>query len=143
MHIRTANIHDIKALTSLMEQLGYPTTEDQMTGRLQALAAHPSYHTLVAEMDGHVVGMAGLCQSLFYEQDGCYVRIQAFVVDDYYRRKGIGQKLLEAIECWAVEQGASALVLNSGNREERNAAHQFYKQQGFEGKSTGFIKQLK
>lgn len=125
-----------------MEQLGYPTTEQQMTGRLQALAAHPSYHTLVAEMDGHVVGMAGLCQSLFYEHDGCYVRIQAFVVDDHYRRKGIGQKLLEAIECWAVEQGASALVLNSGNREERNAAHQFYKQQGFVGKSTGFSKQL-
>ncbi|MFJ7669168.1 GNAT family N-acetyltransferase [Lysinibacillus sp. NPDC097195] len=142
MNIRTANIHDIKALSLLMEHLGYPTTEEQMTVRFQALAAHPSYHTLVAEMDGHVVGMAGLCHSLFYEHDGCYVRIQAFVVDDHYRRKGIGQKLLEAIECWAVEQGASAIVLNSGNREERNAAHQFYKQHGFEGKSTGFSKQL-
>gem|GEM_PF-6746079 len=65
MHIRTANIHDIKALTSLMEQLGYPTTEDQMTGRLQALAAHPSYPTLVAEKDGHVVGMRHYARANF------------------------------------------------------------------------------
>ena len=74
--------------------------------------------------------------------------------------------MLEAIEYWAVEQGASAIVLNSGeaeriprskgiiprnrakqpqeqsNRAERNAAHQFYKQQGFVGKSTGFSKKL-
>ncbi|MGE7843025.1 GNAT family N-acetyltransferase [Lysinibacillus sp. NPDC093712] len=69
--------------------------------------------------------------------------MQAFVVDHHYRRKGIGQKLLEAIEYWAVEQGASVIALNSGHREERNASHQFYRQQGFEGKSTGFIKQLK
>ncbi|MFJ5767496.1 GNAT family N-acetyltransferase [Lysinibacillus sp. NPDC093210] len=75
--------------------------------------------------------------------DGCYVRIQAFVVDHNYRRKGIGHKLLEAIEYWAVEQGASELVMNSDKREERIAAHQFYKQQGFEGKSNGFSKQLK
>ena len=142
MRIRGANRDDIKALTFLMEQLGYPTTEEQMEGRFQAITAHPGYHTIVAEMDGHVVGMAGLCHSLFYEHDGCYVRISAFVVDSNYRRKGIGQKLLEAIECWAIEQGATALVLNSGNREERNAAHHFYRQQGFEGKSTGFSKQL-
>ncbi|MFJ7408307.1 MULTISPECIES: GNAT family N-acetyltransferase [unclassified Lysinibacillus] len=121
-----------------MEQRGYPTTEEQMMLRLQALAANPSYHTLVAEMDGHVVGMAGLCHSLFYEHDGCYVRIQVFVVDHNYRRKGIGHKLLEAIEYWAAEQGEAALVLNSGNREERNAAQQFYQR-----KSIGFSKQLK
>jgi len=42
-----------------------------------------------------------------------------------------------------VEQGAAALVLKSGNREKRNAAHQFYKQQAFEGQSTGFSKLLK
>ncbi len=143
VQIRSAGIHDIKALTLLMEQLGYPTTEDKMMQRFQALAANPSYHTLVAEVDGYVVGMAGLCHSLFYEHDGCYVRIVAFVVDSNYRRKGIGQKLLEAIEYWAVEQDASALVLNSGNREERIAAHHFYRQQGFEGKSTGFSKPLK
>ncbi|MFJ7664914.1 hypothetical protein ACIQXW_21375 [Lysinibacillus sp. NPDC097162] len=59
MQIRSADIHDIKALTLLMEQLGYPTTEEKMTLRFQALAANPSYQPLVAEMDSHVVGMAG------------------------------------------------------------------------------------
>ncbi|MGE7843026.1 hypothetical protein ACQKNX_19835 [Lysinibacillus sp. NPDC093712] len=70
MQIRSVDIHDIKALTLLMERLGFPTTEEKKTLSFQALAANPSYHTLVAEMDGHVVGMAGLCHSLFYEHDG-------------------------------------------------------------------------
>ncbi|MDQ0270565.1 hypothetical protein [Cytobacillus purgationiresistens] len=38
--------------------------------------------------------------------------------------------------------GAEAIALNSGNREERKAAHQFYKDNGYEIKSSGFVKKL-
>ena len=142
MRCRKADLRDIPALTILMGQLGYPTTEDKMTTRFNALEAHPSYATLVVEMDGVVVGMVGLCLSLFYEQDGCYARVAAFVVDVNYRRKGIGNRLLEAAEEWAKGQGASVITLNSGNREERNAAHHFYSENGYVGRSTGFSKRL-
>ncbi len=95
MEIREAMINDIPELVGLMEQLGYPTSVDKMKSRINAISSNASYHTLVVDYNGRVVGMAGFCSNLFYEYDGSYVRIVAFVVDLNYRRKGIGEKLIQ------------------------------------------------
>lgn len=142
MNIREATINDVPELVSLMDQLGYPTSNDTFSIRFNTITENPIYHTLVAELDRKVVGMAGLCSSLFYEYDGSYVRIVAFVVDANHRRKGIGKKLIQEAERWAKKQGAIAIGLNSGNREERKQAHQFYLNMGFKDKSIGFSKSL-
>lgn len=142
MNIREATINDVPELVSLMDQLGYPTSNDTFSIRFNAITANPNYHTLVAELDRKVVGMAGLCSNLFYEYDGSYVRIVAFVVDTNHRRKGIGKKLIQEAERWAKKQGAIAIGLNSGIREERKQAHQFYLNMGFKDKSIGFSKSL-
>lgn len=142
MEVRVANKDDVRDLANLMEQLGYPTTIEQMEIRFKNIESNPSYHTLLAVLDGEVVGMVGLCKGSLYEHDGTYVRILAFVVSSNYRRSGIGEKLMIETERWAREQGAIAISLNSGNRTERIAAHQFYTKMGFEGKSTGFSKSL-
>jgi GNAT superfamily N-acetyltransferase len=142
MDIREAKINDVPDLVLLLEQLGYPTSVDNFKIRFNAIVANPSYHTLVAELDGEIVGMAGLCSSLFYEYDGSYVRVVAFVVDTNHRRKGISKKLVQEAENWAKEQGAIAIGLNSGNREERKNAHQFYLNMGYKDKSIGFSKSL-
>ena len=47
-----------------------------------------------------------------------------------------------AVEDWAKKNDCIAITLNSGNREERIAAHNFYKNLGYIGKSTGFSKSL-
>ncbi len=142
MEIRKATKNDIPQLVYLMEQLGYPTSVDKMQIRFNNIESNPNYHTLIAEMDGKVVGLAGLCTGLFYEFDGSYVRIVAFVVDSNYRRKGIGKKLIQEAENWSRKQGAITIGLNSGNREERKAAHQFYLSMGYIDKSVGFSKNL-
>ncbi|MCM3677052.1 GNAT family N-acetyltransferase [Peribacillus simplex] len=142
MEIREATINDIPELVVLMEQLGYPTSVNKMKIRFNAISANSSYHTLVADYDGKVVGMAGLCTNVFYEYDGSYVRIVAFVVDVNYRKKGIGKKLIQEAESWARKQGAISIGLNSGNREERKGAHQFYLIMGYKDKSIGFTKNL-
>ena len=142
MKIRTACKKDIPQLAGLIEQLGYPTTVEEMEGRFTAIESAGHYHTLVAEIDGKIAGMAGLCKGLFYEYEGSYVRIVAFVVDSNHRRRGIGKQLLLETERWAKEQGAIAIGLNSGNRSERLAAHSFYASKGYETKSIGFSKRL-
>jgi GNAT superfamily N-acetyltransferase len=142
MEIREATINDIPELVVLMKQLGYPTTVDKMKFRFNAISSNSNYHTLVADYDGKVVGMAGLCTNPFYEFDGSYVRIVAFVVDANYRKKGIGKKLIQEAESWARKQGAISIGLNSGNREERKEAHQFYLNMGYKDKSIGFTKNL-
>ncbi|WP_461672462.1 GNAT family N-acetyltransferase [Priestia megaterium] len=61
--------------------------------------------------------MVGLCHNLFYEYDSFYVRIVAFIIDADHRRKGIGEKLINEAEKWAIGQDTTQIILNSGNRE--------------------------
>lgn len=142
MKIREAKINDIVELTSLVEQLGYPTTIESMKTRFNNIESSPDYHTLLASFDGKIVGMIGLIKGYYYEMDGSYVRIVAFVVDSKFRGKGIGKKLLEEAESWARSIGANGIGLNSGNRSERFNAHKFYKNMGYVEKSIGFAKSL-
>ncbi|MEQ2528315.1 GNAT family N-acetyltransferase [Bacillaceae bacterium CLA-AA-H227] len=142
VEIRKANIHDIPALASLMEQLGYPTTIESMNLRFRHIELNPDYHTFVASINGEVVGMIGLIKSFYYQLDGVYVRIVALVVDSRYRNEGIGKSLVEQAENWAKSLGAIGMSVNSGNRPERVNAHRFYKNMGYVDKSTGFAKSL-
>ena len=75
--------------------------------------------------------MAGFCKGIYYEKNGGYVRILAFVVKQDQRKNGIGKALMAAVEQWAREQGLSALLLTSGIREERLSAYRFYQNMGF------------
>jgi GNAT superfamily N-acetyltransferase len=139
---RQANKEDTGAITQLMNELGYATTLAEMTQRLETIFQHSDYATWVACHEGVVVGMAGASRNYYYERNGSYVRIVALVAHTHYRKMGVGKTLLRAVEDWARQLGATTLILNCGNREERKAAHQFYRNQGFEPKSTGYAKGL-
>ncbi|WP_257218904.1 GNAT family N-acetyltransferase [Acinetobacter sp. YH12244] len=97
---------------------------------------------MVIEQDSHVIGYAGFIQEYTWEFDGGYLRIQAFVIDQAHRGKGIGKQLMAVIEQIAKEQGFKMIQLNSGNREERYPAHAFYQGLGFDSYSIGFRKHL-
>lgn len=142
MHIRSMIRNDINNMDGLMDQLGYPSSNQKIQERLDKILNFPNYETFVAEIDGDLVGFVGMCKQIAYEFDGPYVRVLALVVHEDYRRKNIGQNLMLAVEDWAKKNGCIAITLNSGNREERIAAHKFYKNLGYIGKSTGFSKSL-
>lgn len=138
--IREVQQEDLQVVAVLMDQLGYPVSEEDLRSRFAALQEHPDYQAYIAESDGNVVGMIGLIQELRFERDGKHVRIGALVVDENYRGGGIGKALLQAAESWAGTVGARAMALNSGNREERTGAHAFYRHMGYTAGSTGFVK---
>jgi GNAT superfamily N-acetyltransferase len=140
--IRNFTSADLAEVTSLTNELGYPTSLGEMQKRMKEIAQHQHYRTIVAEVKGKVVGYAGLVKSFFWEQNGTYVRIQALVVKSGERRIGVGRNLIQEAERWATEVGAGMLFLNCGNRNEREGAHKFYNDLGFEGKSTGYVKKL-
>jgi GNAT superfamily N-acetyltransferase len=140
--IRDAHEGDIQALTVLMNDLSYPTTVAEMQERFKAIVVHPDYRTLLAVIDEEIVGMAGLHKGNFYEKNGMYLRILAFVVKQNIRNKGIGKILIKASEDWAMEQGLHTVIINSGNRDDRKVAHVFYHKMGYTIKSSGFVKQL-
>src|SRR5271165_985335 len=140
--IRDARPEDIEAMTLLMTDLGYPATVEEMRTRLKNISAHPDYRTIIAVKDVEIVGLSGLCKGIYYEKNGLYMRIVVFVVKETARKLGIGKILIEASEAWAREQGLNSIIINSGNREERKAAHAFYQKMGYAVKSSGFVKEL-
>ena len=142
VYIRDAHEGDVEAITLLMDDLGYPAPLDEMQVKLKNIFSHPDHRTIVAELNGEIVGFSGLMRGFSFERSGKYVRIISFVVKGTARNKGIGKLLIKASEEWAVEQGADNVVISSGNREERKAAHIFYQKLGYAIKSSGFFKQL-
>ncbi|WP_018923992.1 GNAT family N-acetyltransferase [Salsuginibacillus kocurii] len=142
MLIREAGEEDVPSLAGLMGELGYETTSEEMRNRFNKIQETPGYCTFVADHCGKVVGMIGLCTSYFYEKEGQYARIVALVVDSRYRNSGVGKKLIQQAEQWAKQHDAVTIGLNSGIREERTNAHNFYLNMGYKEVSKGFFKSL-
>ncbi|ADC52200.1 GCN5-related N-acetyltransferase (plasmid) [Alkalihalophilus pseudofirmus OF4] len=140
--IREATKQDIGGLAELMGELGYPTNIDEMNYRMSNILSNNAYQTYVYEEDEKLLGMIGMILCYRFEKSESYIRVVAFVVNSGLRGNGIGTKLLNEAENWAKKQGAKMVTLNSGNRTERNDAHNYYIRRGFEGKATGFYKQL-
>jgi GNAT superfamily N-acetyltransferase len=58
-----------------------------------------------------------------------FVEIGGMVVDEYYRGKGIGKKLIEKVEGWAIQKECNRLRVRSNVK--RKNAHKFYNRRGF------------
>ncbi len=139
---RDAVYSDCESLAMLMTQLGYPSTKEQMQDRYTIIKKQEDYKTIIAEMDGKIIGMSGMIKLYFWEQDGYYFKIQTFVIDKAYHRKGIGKLLMHEREKYARLKKAKIIALTSGNRSERTDAHYFYPAMGFTASSTGYKKKL-
>lgn len=140
--IREAKVEDARDLVPLMEDLGYPTSEKQMENRMKKIVEKNDFQTFVWEGKGGLKGMIGMSYSEAYHTDDSHVRIIAFVVKTSEQGNGIGRRLMGKAEQWAEETGAKTIMLNSGNREERQDTHDIYRHFGYEGKATGFYKTL-
>ena len=145
IEVRLFEKHDLNAINELLvlyEGLGYPTIAKDLSIRLNNIFNHQDYYLLLLVKDNVIIGLSGMCKMMFYEKNGEYMRLLAFVINSNYRGKGYGTLLLKESEILATQLGCEAITLNSGNREERDNAHSFYKTNGFENKSSGFSKSL-
>jgi GNAT superfamily N-acetyltransferase len=123
-----------------MDELGLPHNKRRMLQRMENINSNPMHCTFDAEVEGNVIGMVGELYS--YEGDNVAVQISALVTKIEYRGLGIGKQLVTTAEKCAKENGANVIVLTSGNRQEREEAHQFYKHLGFNITGFRFSKRL-
>lgn len=136
------DFNKFKELLILFNDLGYSTTHAELLSRLKKIYHHEDYYMLLLIKDNEIIGLSGMCKMLFYEYSGQYMRILAFVINSNSKRKGYGSLLLNESEKLALQLGCKAITLNSGNRNDRQDAHNFYENNGFEKKSFGFSKTL-
>jgi GNAT superfamily N-acetyltransferase len=136
--IREARYEDSYELSLLMGELGYPTAPEEMTERLETLLPNEAYACFVACINDQVIGIIGLTKGIYFEKNGCYARISALVVSEEFRGNGIGKQLVRYGEEWAKEQGATAILLNSG--KQRTDTHEFYRSLDYDDTGLRFIK---
>lgn len=139
MEIRNFRNTDVADLPKLFQQLGYPSDRSSIQRRLQHILENQNYHLIVALEKNEIIGFAGFCKMFYFEKEGMYTRILALVVDENYRKQGIGSKIIHYIEKWSLAENCHALALNSGVEEERLDAHKFYENWGFVKKTYGFV----
>jgi GNAT superfamily N-acetyltransferase len=140
MTIRPADLRDAPEIASLLDQLGYDASPAAVERRLRRLAASDADELLVAVWDGRVVGLAGVHVSAAIEYDGDAAKLSALVVDEGHRRRGIGERLVAAVEDEARRRGCVLLFLTTAER--RAGAHAFYRAVGLEETGRRFAKRL-
>jgi GNAT superfamily N-acetyltransferase len=129
MAIREAVSTDSAALAELSAQLGYPVPGDEMAIRLAALLADPHHGVFVFDSEtGRVLGWIHVFRSLYLEASPM-AEIGGLVVDEASRGRGIGARLVERVERWALAHGLTRIRVRS--RLERTDAHRFYDRLGY------------
>ena len=129
---------DAPALSRLMGELGYPSDVNEIPDRLSVLAKHPGVLTLVAELQGRVVGAMTVHVYPAIHVTPPVAQLTVLVVADELRGRGIGRELVARAETFAREHGATRISLTSALH--RTAAHEFYKLLGYEHTGVRLVK---
>lgn len=141
--IRRCCIADAQSVQKLSDEaMGYEFSLEDTTSKLNKLLSDNTNLILIAELNGEAVGyIHAVDYDLLYAPH--YKNIMGIAVSPNHRRLCIGTALLAAVEQWAVETGAEAVRLCSG--EERIEAHEFYRKLGYVNnkKQLNFSKPLK
>lgn len=135
VELRNCTIEDTAALLPLMEQFGRPATKDVLSARFQSFLANVGYGVVVACIDNQPIGLVAWSKSQFFIYDKIRFYIEILVVDERYRRAGIGTKLIEFVEDFACTVGPSVIDLTSHVRREKDGAHTFYKKLGYKNEA--------
>lgn len=135
--IRLASAGDAGRIAVLCQQLGYPASRKQVQRRLHQIQQDEGHAVYVAEQsDGHIVGWVHVHLRQLVVAN-LQAEIGGLVVDESYRRHGIGRLLMERAEQWAREKGCRAVHLRSNI--VRKGAHVFYERLGYSNVKTSRV----
>jgi len=130
MKIRPAREEDFPALSRLADELGHPTTPEQVATRFSEASRQDTYALIVAEVpSGELAGFMELVVERLIDAEP-RVDVAGLVVSEACRGIGIGRVLMAHAEKWAVERGCRIVHLRSNVK--RAGAHAFYERLGYE-----------
>src|SRR5690349_10060999 len=135
MTLRDATEADFAAVRRLLDQLGYASDEAEFRRRFDGVRATAGHRIIVAEEDG-VVGVLHVFERPALDK-GCEAVVQALVVDDSVRSRGVGEALMREAEAWAARRGLAATSLYT--RVDRERARSFYERIGYRLKATSHL----
>ncbi len=125
--IKIADERDIAGILPLLSDLGYPSTFDILLNRFRKFIKIDGYGVAVAKHANKVVGFIAWSRSNLFLADKVRFHIEGIAVDEGYRGRNIGKKLMVFIE----QLGPAIIDLTSGLHREKDGAHDFYKSLGY------------
>ena len=127
--IRPMGPEDVAAVAQLTTQLGYPATEQEIRRRYDLIKDRPDAGLFVAQHAGSaVVGWIHV-QMLYMLEADARAEIFGLVVAHTARGTGVGRRLIEAAEEWAMARGLDVMGLRSN--QVRTEARGFYEHLGY------------
>ena len=139
--IRCAEVRDYKQIAEICRtSLGYECSPELVKKRLTGLDGRRE-RVFAAVCDDIVIGFvhAEKYETLYYDT---LVNILGIAVANEHKKNGIGRRLMQEVEAWALKTGAVGIRLNSGG--SRSGAHEFYRRLGFDDEKmqVRFIKNI-
>jgi GNAT superfamily N-acetyltransferase len=128
VNIRIACLEDATKIAILCQKLGYSVQKIEIEQRLKQLQKDNHHGIFVAAQTNEVVGWVHVCQCDLLIMPR-HAIVLGLIVDENYRRSGIGKKLMQSIESWAKERECEAILLRSNII--RKEAHIFYEKIGY------------
>ena len=111
--IRKGNVSDAARLAELSEVLGYPVEPEVMRRRLETILLKPDHVVAVAEVSSNLI--AGWIHAAEHDilEVGSFCEILGLVVAANHRGQGIGRRLLERVEHWALDRRLTQISVRS------------------------------
>lgn len=109
----------VRGVPDRLQSLGEPEAYDgsKLYADLEKIISHDGSALFVAKVAGQVVGFA----EVYVRQDEpnparvsrTYGHLQSLMVDEGFRRRGVGTRLVKAAEQWARAKGAAEMQLQT------------------------------
>jgi ribosomal protein S18 acetylase RimI-like enzyme len=138
--LREADPRDSASIAVLLGELGYPSSSEQALERIERIAADPTTWLVVAELDEEIAAFGVLHVQNLVERDEPSCEVAGLVVGERFRRRGVGEAVMQALEDEARARGGKVMVLNTAHR--RADAHGFYEALGYEHTGRRYAKEL-
>lgn len=148
MKVRDAVVDDVTALVRLLDQLSLDGARREgadlavYVEAFRAIIADPRQSIVVAEGEaGVVVGCATLIILPNLSHGGRSVaQLESVVVDDAFRGRGVGDRIVAA--CVERARAAGCFRVQLTSNSARSDAHRFWKRCGFVHSHAGFKRAL-
>lgn len=126
--LRRAELNDVEFISELSNQLGYESTIEKIHNRLSEILNNSDNYIYVCMDNENIIGWIHGFYSLRVESDS-FVEIGGLVVDENYRRNGIGKILVEKVIEWARFKKSDKIRVRCN--AVRKETHIFYNRIGF------------
>src|SRR5260221_4565651 len=107
--IRNIKATDAAFTRQMLHDIGHESDEKGLTWRISAIEGTPRERVVIAEVDGKQAGVAAANVYRYFHTEGLVCRVTVLVIDNKFRRQGIGKALMRWAEAWALEQGCDRM----------------------------------